>query len=82
MYYLRLIGKFAKASTQNELAYSANFWISLLHSLLNLGTGVLGIVVLFSQMETIHGWDLPATPSVFQKGGASLSRGHERDGLL
>lgn len=64
MYYLRLIGLFAKASTQNELAYRANFWISLLHSILNLGTGVLGIVVLFSQVETIKGWDQTSTLAI------------------
>jgi ABC-2 type transport system permease protein len=50
-----------RASAQNELAYRANFWISLLYALLNLGTGVLGVVVLFSQVETVRGWDLPAT---------------------
>ena len=38
-----------------------NFWISLLYSLLNLGTGVLGIVVLFSQVETVRGWTLAST---------------------
>jgi ABC-2 type transport system permease protein len=64
MHYLKLIGSFAKASTQNELAYRANFWISLLHSLLNLGTGILGLVVLFGQVDTIHGWDLPATLAI------------------
>ena len=61
MHHLRLIKSFARASVQNELAYRANFWISLLHSLLNLGTGVLGVIVLFDQVETIHGWDFPAT---------------------
>ena len=61
MHYLRLVRRFAEASAQNELAYRANFWISLLHALLNLGTGVLGVVVLFSQVETIQGWDLPST---------------------
>jgi ABC-2 type transport system permease protein len=60
MRYLRLMGRFAKASAQNELAYRANFWISLLHSLLNLGTGLLGLMVVFDQVETIHGWDLPS----------------------
>jgi ABC-2 type transport system permease protein len=58
MRHLRLIGRFARASAQEELAYRANFWISLLHSLLNLGTGVLGVVVLFGQVQTIQGWDL------------------------
>jgi ABC-2 type transport system permease protein len=61
MRYVRLTGQFARASVQNELAYQANFWISLLHSLLGLVTGVLGVVVLFDQVETIHGWDLPST---------------------
>jgi ABC-2 type transport system permease protein len=65
MRYLRLVRHFAEASAQNELAHRANFWISFLHSLLRpvvaVGTGVLGVVVLFGQVETIRGWDLPAT---------------------
>lgn len=61
MYYLRLIGVFARTSAQNELAYRANFWISLLHALLSLGTGVLGLVVLFGQVPAIRGWELPST---------------------
>ncbi len=59
--YLGLIRRFIAASAQNEMAYRANFWIALLHSLLNLGTGVLGVVVLFSQVETVQGWTLPST---------------------
>jgi len=61
MRYVKLIWRFAQVSAQNELAHRANFWISLLHSVLNLGSGVLGILVLFGQVETIRGWDLPAT---------------------
>lgn len=61
MRYLRLIATFARASAQQELAYSSNFWISVLHSLLNLGTGVLGLVVLFSQVENVHGWSFAST---------------------
>lgn len=64
MYYLRLIRYFVKASAQNELAYRANFWISVLHSTLNLGTGVLGVVVLFGQVDTIRGWDLASTLAI------------------
>ncbi len=64
MRHLRLVGHFARASAQNDLAHRANFWISLLHSLLNLGTGVLGVWVLFGQVETIRGWDLPSTLAV------------------
>jgi ABC-2 type transport system permease protein len=61
MYYLRLVRLFAGASLQNELAYSANFWLSLLHSLLNLATGVLGLVVIFGQVEAVHGWNFAST---------------------
>lgn len=61
MYYLRLITHFMRASAQQEMAYRANFFISLLHSLLNLGVGVLGLVVLFNQVETVRGWDFPST---------------------
>ena len=61
MYHLRLVLQFARASAENELAYRANFWLSLFHSLLNLVTGVLGVLVIFGQIETIRGWDLPAT---------------------
>ena len=53
---LRLIGAFARASIQQDLAYRANFWISLLHSLLGLGVGVLGLQVLFSQIDSLQGW--------------------------
>ena len=61
MRYLRLVGLCARASAQQELAHRANFFISLLHSLLNLGTGVLGLVVLFGQVESVRGWDFAST---------------------
>jgi ABC-2 type transport system permease protein len=60
MHYLRLIVCFARASVQNEMAYRANFLINLLHTLLNLGTGLLGLVVLFEQTNQVRGWDFPA----------------------
>jgi ABC-2 type transport system permease protein len=61
MRHLRLIGHFARASFQEEAAYPSNFYIGLLHSLLNLATGVLGVKVLFGQIEAVNGWDLNAT---------------------
>ena len=64
MYQLRLIRGFIQLSTQNELAYRANFFISVLHAVLNFGTGVLGIVVLFGQIETIQGWDFNTTLAI------------------
>ncbi len=60
MRYLRLVRRFIAIAFQDVLAYRLNFWVSLLHSLLNLTTGVLGIVVLYGQVSTIRGWDQPS----------------------
>jgi ABC-2 type transport system permease protein len=59
-FYLGLLPAFIRASVQEAVAYRANFWISLLHALLNFATGVLGLLVLFGQVEQVRGWDLPA----------------------
>ncbi len=61
MRYFRMLRSFIRASAQQEVAYRANFFIGLLHSLLNLGTGVLGVVVLFGKVQTVRDWDFPAT---------------------
>ncbi len=61
MYYIRVLAMFLRVSVQEEMAYRANFFISLLQSLLDLSVGVLSIVVLFSQVTTIHGWNFAAT---------------------
>jgi ABC-2 type transport system permease protein len=61
MRHVRLITRFMNIGFQNLMAYPLNFWISLLHSLLGFGTGVLGVVILFSQVETIRGWSLAST---------------------
>ncbi|MBI9046609.1 MAG: ABC-2 family transporter protein [Anaerolineaceae bacterium] len=61
MKYLKLVSRFIKASLQEETAYAMNFWINIIQALINLGTGVLGIVVLFGQVESIKGWNLERT---------------------
>lgn len=62
--HMRLIRAFFKASIQQETAYSSNFMIGLLHSLLNFGTGVLGVTILFGQIESIRGWSFASTLAV------------------
>jgi ABC-2 type transport system permease protein len=54
---LRLIASFVRASLQQDLAYRSNFLIGLLHSLLNLAVGFLGVYVLFGQVDSLQGWD-------------------------
>ena len=61
MRYLRVLTAFLSASLQEEMAYRSNFVISLFNSLLALVGGVLGIVVVFGQIETIRGWTFAAT---------------------
>jgi ABC-2 type transport system permease protein len=57
----RLIICFIKVSFQEETAYRSNFLINFLYSILNLATGILGIVILFGQIQNIQGWTLPDT---------------------
>jgi len=63
-HHLRLIGHFMRASIQQDLAYPMNFYFSLLDSALNLVTGVLGIAVLFSRVETVQGWTFASTLAI------------------
>lgn len=63
-WYLRMVGQFLRVSVQQELAYPANFFISLFHSLLNLLTGILGIAILFSQVEAVRGWTFASTLAI------------------
>jgi ABC-2 type transport system permease protein len=61
MIYFRLMRRFWEASLQEEAAYRANFFFSILYSLLNLLTAAAGIWILFSQVESVRGWDFAGT---------------------
>jgi ABC-2 type transport system permease protein len=61
MVYFRLLRRFWEASVQEEAAYRANFFFSILYSLLNLLTSAAGIWILFSQVESVRGWDFAGT---------------------
>jgi ABC-2 type transport system permease protein len=73
---LQLIHVFVKTSIKNETAYWANFLVGLLNSLLNLATGILGVIVLFGQVETVRGWSFASTLAVL---GVYLAVGAVRD---
>ena len=53
-----------RASLQQDLAYRANFWINLLHSLLNLVVALAAILILFNQINDLNGWTFSATVGV------------------
>lgn len=57
----KLIGVFFRVSAQQELAYRVNFFTTLFYSLLNLGSGVIGIWVIFNQVDMVRGWTYAST---------------------
>lgn len=61
---IRLIRRFITASFQQEMAYRSNFFIGALHSMLNFATGLLGISIIFGQVETVNGYAFDSTLAV------------------
>ncbi len=56
---LRIFWVFAKLGFQNEAAYRANFWIQIFESLLNVGSALAAVSLVFSRTETLAGWRPP-----------------------
>lgn len=56
MSYLRLFWQFFRVSVMGEAAYRVNFFIQLFQSLLELGTAIAGLAVIFSYTNTLGGW--------------------------
>ena len=53
---LRLLWLFFRIGVMGELAYRVNFAIHLLQSLLQLGTALAAVAVVFSYTDTLGGW--------------------------
>jgi len=53
---LRLFWVFLRVSVLSELAYRANFFLQLFESLVDLGTALGGLAVIFSYTDTLGGW--------------------------
>ncbi|MCP5097330.1 MAG: hypothetical protein GY943_17430 [Chloroflexi bacterium] len=64
MRQLRLIRTFIEISAQEETSYRANFAISILNSVLTLVTGLLGLGIIYGQVETLQGWDYASAQAV------------------
>jgi ABC-2 type transport system permease protein len=56
MRYLRLLWTFFRVGVMGELAYRVNFFVQLFESLLELGTAIAGLAVIFSYTSTLGGW--------------------------
>ena len=56
MRFLRLLFTFLRIGILGELAYRANFFFQLLDSVIELGTALAGLAIIFSYTGTLAGW--------------------------
>jgi len=56
MKFLRLLATFIRVGAMGELAYRANFFVQLFESVLELGTAIAGLAVIFSYTGSLGGW--------------------------
>jgi ABC-2 type transport system permease protein len=56
MRYFRLFGTYFRVGVLNELQYRVNFFAQLFQSLLSLGTGLIGLALVFSYTDSLGGW--------------------------
>ncbi len=56
MRYFRLLWTFFRVGAMGELAYRVNFLVQLVESVLELGTAIAGLAVIFSYTQTLGGW--------------------------
>ena len=53
---LRVLWTFAVLGFQNEAAYRANFWVQIFESLLNVGSALAAVALIFARTEQLAGW--------------------------
>ncbi len=56
MNLLRLFGVYLRINVIGEMAYRVNFYVQLFQSLVELGTALAGLAVVFSYTGDLHGW--------------------------
>ncbi len=59
MTYLKLIWVYLRVGVMNELQYRVNFFLQLFQSGLALGTGLVGLALVFSHTSELSGWSRP-----------------------
>jgi len=55
----RLTATFMRVGIMNEMQYRINFFLQLVQSLLNVGTGLIVLAVVFSKTHDLDGWTRP-----------------------
>jgi ABC-2 type transport system permease protein len=53
---LRIVWTFARIGFQNEAAYRANFWVEGFESLVNVGSALGSVGVVFARTDSLAGW--------------------------
>jgi ABC-2 type transport system permease protein len=56
MRFFRLFAVFVRVGVMSELAYRGNFFVQLFESLLELGTALAGLAVIFAHTTSLGGW--------------------------
>jgi ABC-2 type transport system permease protein len=56
MNQLRLFGVYLRINMLGEMAYRVNFYVQLFQSVVELGTALAGLAVVFSYTGDLHGW--------------------------
>ena len=56
MNYLRLFGVYFRVGAMGEMQYRLNFFVQLFQSMLELGTAIAGLAVIFTYTNTLGGW--------------------------
>ena len=56
MNYLRLFGLYFRMGAMGEMQYRLNFFVQLFQSILQLGTAIAGLAVIFTYTKSLGGW--------------------------
>ena len=78
---VRLTATFMRVGIMNEMQYRINFFLQLLQSLLNVGTALIVLAVVFSKTNDLDGWSRPqllAVMGVFTLVGGIIRGGGVR----
>ncbi len=61
---LKLWWSFFRIGAMNELQYRVNFFVQIFQALMALGTGLVGLALVFAHTSALNGWTRPAILAV------------------